>query len=246
MKNNQISLKIGICNGSNSTINTIEPMIQKKEKTLKIGINIFRFTLDELITDKISKYDIIFLELLSECELNKIANYYKYLKRKEVVIVISKDDGHAQMLLELEIFRLLVKPIDELIFNKYFYEAINRIKTISPIYSFRYNKIRYKLQLKQIIYFQSDKRITYIITDNRLKRIYPCYKTLNRIEEEIVLLTTTFCRIHQSFFVNLLYVKSYTESSIELNDGTVLGISRRRKKETIKRLEELNIPSIIQ
>lgn len=242
MKNSRISLKIGICNGSISTINNIEQIIHKKEKSLGIGIKIFRFTLEELLADKISKCDIIFLELQSEREILKTVKNYNYLDPKWILIAIATDDGHAQALLELEVFRLLIKPFNELLFDKYFFEAINKIKTISKVYCFRYNKIRYKLQLNEIIYFQSDKRITYIITDNRSKKIYPCYKTLNNIEEEVAILSSTFCRIHQSFLINLVYVKFFTESSVELMDGTVLGISRKRKGEAIKKLEEFNIP----
>lgn len=242
MRSSRINLKIGICNGSLNTIHNLEEMLHKKEKNYGIGIKIVRFTLDELLSDKNLKYDIIFLEIQSENERLKIAKNYRHLNHKWILIVIGIDDGHAQALLELEVYRLLVNPFNELIFDKYFFEAVNKIKFITREYYFRYNKIRYKLQLSDIIYFQSDKRITYIITDNKLKRIYSCYKTLNIIEEELKEISNEFCRIHQSFLVNLSYVKSFTDSSVQLHDGTVLGISRRRKNETIKKLDALNIP----
>lgn len=242
MKNVRKSLKIGICSETLSTIEFITQAIRKKEKILGIDIKIFRFSLKELMADKSSECDIMYLDLQAEKNFFQDVENYNGLKQKGILIAISTDDGHAQVLLELEVFRLLVKPFNKLTFDKYFFEAINKISFISKVYCFKYNRIRYKVRLDEIIYFQSDKRMIYIITDNSLKKIYQCYKSLNDIEAEVSILSSTFLRIHQSFFVNLFYVKSFTESSVELKDGSILGISRRRKIEAIKIFEEFNIP----
>lgn len=45
-----------------------------------------------------------------------------------------------------------------------------------------------------------------------------------------------WCRIHKSFMVNPLYVKSVTidRNAIQLQNGQILPISRRNKKEVLK------------
>lgn len=243
MKNRRISLRIGICNGNCETMDFIYKELYKKEKLLGINIRIYIFSFEDLVNDRISRCDLIFLELKSEKELVQAVVCYSMFKRKRLLIAIADNDCQAQKLLELEIFRLLVKPLNEKMFDKYFSDAIKKISSTPIAYYFKYNKINYKILLNEIIYFQSDKRITYIITD---KKIYQCYKTLGEIEKEIVSTSDSFCRIHQSFLINICYVKSYTELGVELKDGTVLGISRRRKNVTIKTFEEFNIPKQIK
>lgn len=82
--------------------------------------------------------------------------------------------------------------------------------------------------LNDIIYFQSDKRVTYIVTLNDYKR---CYLKLNFIEKQLDDMNYLFIRIHQSFLVNPRYIEVYTHNSVTLTDGTVLNISEKRKKE---------------
>lgn len=242
MQDNMLNLKIGICNGSTETENFIERMVCKKRKMSGITIQINIFFLKDLIRNNINECDIIFLDLKSEEDIARAVAAHNKSKQKKILIAIAADDGHAQELIELEVFRLLVKPLNEVMFDKYFYEALSKFPIISKVYNFQYNRIQYKILLNEIIYFQSDKRITYIITNNKINKIYSCYKSLNKVESEVLVLSNLFCRIHQSFLINVLYVKYFTEEIVELIDGTILGISRKRKKSTIEQLEKCNIP----
>lgn len=242
MQDNMLNLKIGICNGSTETENFIERMVCKKRKMSGITIQINIFSLKDLIRNNINECDIIFLDLKSEEDIARAVAAHNKSKQKKILIAIAADDGHAQELIELEVFRLLVKPLNEVMFDKYFYEALSKFPIISKVYNFQYNRIQYKILLNEIIYFQSDKRITYIITNNKINKIYSCYKSLNKVESEVLVLSNLFCRIHQSFLINVLYVKYFTEEIVELIDGTILGIRRKRKKSTIEQLEKCNIP----
>lgn len=242
MQDNMLNLKIGICNGSTETENFIERMVCKKRKMSGITIQINIFSLKDLIRNNINECDIIFLDLKSEEDIARAVAAHNKSKQKKILIAIAADDGHAQELIELEVFRLLVKPLNEVMFDKYFYEALSKFPIISKVYNFQYNRIQYKILLNEIIYFQSDKRITYIITNNKINKIYSYYKSLNKVESEVLVLSNLFCRIHQSFLINVLYVKYFTEEIVELIDGTILGISRKRKKSTIEQLEKCNIP----
>lgn len=181
MQDNMLNLKIGICNGSTETENFIERMVCKKRKMSGITIQINIFSLKDLIRNNINECDIIFLDLKSEEDIARAVAAHNKSKQKKILIAIAADDGHAQELIELEVFRLLVKPLNEVMFDKYFYEALSKFPIISKVYNFQYNRIQYKILLNEIIYFQSDKRITYIITNNKINKIYSCYKSLNSV-----------------------------------------------------------------
>ena len=207
MQDNMLNLKIGICNGSTETENFIERMVCKKRKMSGITIQINIFSLKDLIRNNINECDIIFLDLKSEEDIARAVAAHNKSKQKKILIAIAADDGHAQELIELEVFRLLVKPLNEVMFDKYFYEALSKFPIISKVYNFQYNRIQYKILLNEIIYFQSDKRITYIITNNKINKIYSCYKSLNKVESEVLVLSNLFCRIQQNFIINVIYVK---------------------------------------
>ena len=96
-----------------------------------------------------------------------------------------------------------------------------------PAYCHQYNKISYRLPIEDILYFQSDRRVTYIITNDGSKK---CYGKLNDIERRLVESDMYFYRTHQSFLVNPKYVTAYFYDSMELADGTTLSISENRRK----------------
>lgn len=95
--------------------------------------------------------------------------------------------------------------------------------------------------LNEIYYFQSDKRVTYIVTINDYRK---CYLKLNFIEKQLEEMKYMFIRIHQSFLVNPFYIEVYTYNSVTLTDGTVLNISEKRKKKlesSILNIREINL-----
>lgn len=83
------------------------------------------------------------------------------------------------------------------------------------------------MPLNQIIYFQSDKRVTYINIGTEIRK---CYEKLNSIEQNLKQKGIYFFRTHQSFLVNPKYVEVYMYDTMQLHDGTVLSISENRRK----------------
>ncbi|HBZ0239563.1 TPA: LytTR family transcriptional regulator DNA-binding domain-containing protein, partial [Clostridioides difficile] len=57
------------------------------------------------------------------------------------------------------------------------------------------------------------------------------YGKLNNIEKILRDHKMLFFRIHQSFLVNYKYIEKFSSSNIELIDGTIIKISKSRKKE---------------
>lgn len=103
-----------------------------------------------------------------------------------------------------------------------------KLERTPTYFHWKYKKVSYRIPIVDIQYFQSDKRITYIITNNAE---YKCYDRLNNIEKKLYDNNNYFYRTHQSFLVNPIYVKIYRYDSIELLDGTILTISERRRKQ---------------
>ena len=155
-----------------------------------------------------------------------LVNYIKDGKKYDLIYITSHE-SFAKDVFELNAYRFITKPIDLGIFRKYF-EAVKDELTIRPQYfRYQYNKVVYRISLDEIIYFQSDRRVTYIITENGSKK---CYGKLNDIECRLLQSNIVFFRIHQSFLVNPQYIIAYFYDSMELRDGTTLSISENRRK----------------
>ena len=155
------------------------------------------------------------------------ASEIREIDKNVFLIYITSHESFAKDVFELNAYRFITKPIDLGIFRKYF-EAVKDELTIRPQYfRYQYNKVVYRISLDEIIYFQSDRRVTYINTENGSKK---CYGKLNDIECRLLQSNIVFFRIHQSFLVNPQYIIAYFYDSMELRDGTTLSISENRRK----------------
>lgn len=175
------------------------------------------------------KYDLIFLdiEMLGINGVDVAFQIRKYDSRV-LIIYVTSHESYAPEAFEVSAFRFLIKPVDIEVLDRYFCSALKEIENKPLYFEYHYNKISHKLAIKDIMYFQSDRRITYIITNNSMVK---CYEKLNIIERKISDSKVIFLRVHQSFLVNPEYVDTYMYDSIKLTDGTVISISFKRRKE---------------
>lgn len=224
-------LEIAVCDDETFVASNIEKMIEKLAVTTntKVEIDVFYdgSTLVDYI-DKGKRYDIIYLDI----EMTKqngvdAARAIRVVDTKVLIIYVTSHESFAKEVFEVEAFRFITKPIDQRKFQRYFLDARKEILKKPKYFQYQYNKVSYRVAIDEIIYFQSDRRVTYIITSDGSKK---CYGKLNDIEKKLVQSNTYFYRTHQSFLVNPRYVYRYIYDSMELMDGTTLTISENRRK----------------
>lgn len=225
-------IEIAICDDEKIITSDIEDKLNIISKKMNISVNIEVFfdgsTLTDYIINQKAKYDIIYIDIEMEKEngvdaARKIRQYDKNV----LLIYVTNYESFAKEVFEVSAFRFITKPIVNEIFEKYFISALDEIRQTPHFFQFKYNKIHYRLLLNQIIYFQSDKRITYINTGTEVRK---CYEKLNSIEQNLRKNGIYFFRTHQSFLVNPKYVEVYMYDTMQLQDGTVLSISENRRK----------------
>ena len=224
-------IEIAICDDEIVITSKIENILEElsEEMGIKVEIDVFYDgkTLVNYIKDG-KKYDLIYMDIeMREQDGISAASEIREIDKNVFLIYITSHESFAKDVFELNAYRFITKPIDLGIFRKYF-EAVKDELTIRPQYfRYQYNKVVYRISLDEIIYFQSDRRVTYIITENGSKK---CYGKLNDIECRLLQSNIVFFRIHQSFLVNTQYIIAYFYDSMELRDGTTLSISENRRK----------------
>ncbi|HBF2402044.1 TPA: response regulator transcription factor [Clostridioides difficile] len=174
-------------------------------------------------------FDLIYLGF--KIEQYKYIDIVKKIRKIDSnfrIIYISNHESCLQELFEIESFTFINKPIKIDVFEAYFLKEYKKIIKDYNYFCFEFKKQIIKLKFEDIMYFESCKRIINVITINE-KRYF--YGKLNNIEKILRDHKMLFFRIHQSFLVNYKYIEKFSSSNIELIDGTIIKISKSRKKE---------------
>ena len=96
------------------------------------------------------------------------------------------------------------------------------------------------IELNDIMYLESSNVYTLCHVLNKAPIVVS--KSLSSYQE--VLPEPDFCRIHESYIVNLNYVETYTKGrggEVELKNGVVISVASRRKDLFLKQIEKLSM-----
>ncbi|WP_310604328.1 LytR/AlgR family response regulator transcription factor [Anaerosporobacter sp.] len=228
-------IEIAICDDKIKFTTEIEKMINDLCLQYDVDVEIDVFYDGATLVNHVNQgksYDLIYLDI--EMKYENGIDAARHIREKDstvLLIYVTSHESFAKEVFEVSAFRFITKPVDKQLFEKYFLSAIKIIQVQPVYYKYQYNKIHYKLQIKDIIYFQSDKRVTYIITVNGERK---CYEKLNDIEAKLKEASVNFMRTHQSFLVNTEYIEKYMYDSMILTDGSSISISIKRRKEVNK------------
>lgn len=224
-------IKIAICDDEILLASEIEYLILDiaNRNKIEVDVDVFYDGSTFLEYEKQGEiYDIIYLDIeMKEVDGIKTAQEMRKRGIQTLLIYVTSHESFAKDVFELDTFRFITKPIDKVRFDKFFLDACKKLEKSSGYFQYTYKKVLYRILLSDILYFQSDKRITYII---ETKGEHICYEKLNDIEERLKVSGNPFYRVHQSFLINPQYVKKYSYDSMELIDGMEFTISERRRK----------------
>ena len=169
------------------------------------------------------------------------------------VIFTTAYDKYAVDAFRISAIGFLLKPID----NEELINAVNRLNTRREEYLFKkhYDKLRYNLNEKntnkQIAFptsegfeFINSQEIVYCKADGNYTRVYltdSSKRIFSRLlkETEALIESYRFCRIHQSYLVNLDYVKKYKRGdggTVLLSNAESLPVSRHFKEDFLAKV----------
>lgn len=81
--------------------------------------------------------------------------------------------------------------------------------------------------IRDILYFESNKRKIYIVTKDETLELYG---KLNEIENSLKSCKVSFLRVHQSFLVNYKHVRGQSYDFVVMDNGMKISISEDRRK----------------
>jgi len=227
-------IEIAVCDDEICFAALIEKLLEKISKKNRIKINVEVFTDGYDIVREIKNgycFDIIYMDIEMKGKNGlEAAKEIREIDKVALLIYVSNYESYMAESFDYRPFQFLIKPIDEMVFEKYFLKAYNEIAKNEQYFHYKYNKIYYKVLIQNIIYFESDKRIIFVKCVEKSDTIRKFYEKLDNIEKILEKSNMYFLRIHQSFLVNYKYIKEMFYDKIILLNGETLYISEDRRK----------------
>ncbi len=203
--------------------------LSKKIKIIlddKCDIKIINKVIDDLVV--FEDIDVVYMDIelqeKSGIDFTKMIQMYK----KDILTVfMSSFPIYSQYIFECNPLFFLIKPIDQNRLEASLHKVREKVIPVDTI-TLRANGEDFLVIVSDIIYIESNKRKLTVHTINNNYTIY------GKLDMYYTLLPSYFCRCHQSFIVNLKYVKRKSNNMLNLYNGLSVPISQS-KLSTVKR-----------
>lgn len=228
-------IRIAVCDDEKYFREKIGTLLQEYSSAREFGINVESFASGEefLASEKKEMFDVIFLDINME-GMNGIETAQKIRQFSEdiVLIFITAYVAYSPEGYKVNAIRYLLKDSDS--FKTAFWECMdavrNKLMVVEKKEKFEFQGKEMVIPLSHIVYMESNlHKVTFYIKGKEIQA-YTMYEKLDAIEERLRK-TQSFCRIHQSYLINLKYVDEVKRYQVLLNTGEILNIAKPRYKE---------------
>lgn len=232
-------IRIAVCDDEVIFSEKLEKIISAYcvEKQISYELDVYasgkEFLMDNM---KMMGYQIVFLDInMEEIDGLETARELRKLCKETFVIFVTAFINYTLEGYKVDAIRYLLKT--DVNFKQSVFESLDAVFE-KMAYTPSIKKISFRegnknIALEKIIYIESNlHKLTFHIYEKDIIQ-YTMYETLNKISE---MLSEDFVRIHQSYLVNLRFVKNITGNQLLLSNGESLLIARSKLKETRSRV----------
>lgn len=224
----------------------LEELVKEHFNGLNIELNVFIAnklkTANPLAKNNENIPDIIFIDIEMP-EKNgillgaEIKEFYKNNEKKPLLIYATAHSEYGYEAFENDAITYILKPFTQQKISNSLQKAFSILNITEQFILVKYNGINIKIDLENIIYFESELKYTNLVTKEKTIIIDD---TIQSLEDKY----PDFLRIHRSYLVNKKYIYKFfkRENSwfVSLKNGQTLPISRRQWQEIQGKLELKN------
>lgn len=218
-------IKVAICDDVPVIAKAIEDLMLEYDSSL-FDINIFYnpSRLIELLKE--NTYDLFILDFefpnLSGIVIAETIRKYNY---NCPIIFITNFKEYMEKAFKVNTFDYILKPVTKDKLYPTLNRALKYLDLDDSKFMFTFNKVFYSLSFSEIIYFEKNKRKVLIHTTTDI------YETILQTKALLSKVNDNFVQVHNSFIVNVRYVKQISNNTItaNLNDKQTVEIPISRK-----------------
>lgn len=224
-------LRIAIVDDENAVCAQIERYLLEVSKRYNISLDIDVFYRREEFCEHIQTvfYDVVFLDIeldaITGIEVNQAIRVGMNNEAMQIIFISGKTE-YAIELFDFEPLHFLIKPLSLDQIDHVFRKIIRKLHLNAQCFTFKSGHTVHKIPLKDILYFESDKRKINLYCVGCANSFYGSLEDVMQQVREC-----GFIQIHQCYLVHVLYVKGCSYSELTMCDGTVLPISQSRRKD---------------
>lgn len=234
-------MKIVVCDDSIEDLAEIEGLLTKyKEINPNIRIDVEQFSDAVKLYQRIQENklaDIYILDMImSEKTGIDIGTLIRSSSKESIIVYITSSDDFAMEAYGVRAVRYLLKPVGE----EQFFEAIDYALSLTKLekeitYSVKTKNGPIAVPYSKIEYIENYSRTLNICLANgeSIKSIF----IRKSFDEEIkeIAQDKRFIQVHKSFLINMNYVNKLTQSSILLESGKSIPVSKKRAADVRKK-----------
>ena len=220
-------MNIAICEDSIEIVGILESIVFECFEN-----NTDRFTCDTFLSgEELLKniktnqttYQIYILDIeMGEVNGLEAAAEIRKTDHKAIIIFVTSHNELMQEAFEVTAFHFLVKPINREKTKQVILRALEAVQVKKNTFHYKVRKKINTLYFDQIEYFESYKRKIFIHTSDE---VLEYYGTLKELFEQID--TTYFVQIHNSYIVNMDYIKYVDALTVMLVSGDKIAITKK-------------------
>lgn len=184
-------------------------------------------------------YDIIFLDISME-EMDGLETAEKIRKRSETVhiVFVTAYITYALEGYKVGAVRYLLKEDDSLenSLKECLVTISMRMNEKKAVCEFDFQNGKKRISADAILYVESRlHKVIFFVKEDGIKE-YSRYDRLDAVEEELrhYGFCRDFCRVHQSFLVNMKYAANVERYKVTMENGTEVSISKKYYKDVEK------------
>lgn len=221
-------MRIAICEDNREHAEILKTMIAHWAEHTKTQVDVSCFQSAEqflfLMKDD-AHYDLAFLDIqLEKMTGMQLARLIRKEDKTMILVFTTGEKGYAMQGYEVSAFRYLLKPLKE---NEVVTTLTKANKVLEDskrdVVLVRQGKESLRVFKNEIIYVEGDNHnLIFHMQDNDIR-----FQAKMRDYEELFK-RPQFCKCHRSYIINLHYVKKISREGAEIENGTVIPISRAR------------------
>lgn len=233
-------IRIGICDDVMEQLISLKEIVENIMAHLCTNAKVSCFKSGEELLCEIEQkgsMDIILLDIemggINGVETARIIREKDF---RAIFVFISFHDQYCKQMISVQPFAFIDKPVSEQQLLSVFKHALEVLDEQDEMFEFTYKKVPYRIPVKKIRYFESEKRKVHVYTTDE---IYSFYQKLDEVEQGMEKTDTKFVRISKSYLVNTNFIKEQRFGNVIMNDGTEMKISPTYREKARKEYMEL-------
>jgi len=214
-----ISLKLGICDNEKEDLQKIFEICKKTLSKAKLECEIVQYNDGRKVLSDISKIDLLILDIdMPYISGIDIKNQLQYYNKNIIIIFVTNYIELMQESFGINVYGFIQKKNIDMQLNKILISAIKLIN--------QYVLIDGVIDSRKIRYIKSDRVYCDLFIEGGKKKITRI--SLNQYEK--MLTNVGFVRTHRSYLVNLMWIDGITDKGVKVGEEIIPISTRLRKK----------------